>query len=97
MAAGEQDRQGKKTDARIGNGSVLPHESTQRTKQEVGMRSLRDHITSVQTKKPWRMTDDREACMPLSMGSMRVSSRGSASLPALSLSLPLCLCVCVCV
>ena len=65
MAAGERDQQRKKTDARVGNGCVLPRKSTQTTKQETCTRSLRDHTTSVPTKKPRRMTDDRGWVNPM--------------------------------
>ena len=55
MAASEQDRQGGKTDVRVGNERALPRESTQ--KGRVRGHS-RDHTTIMQLEESQKATDD---------------------------------------
>ena len=58
MAAGERDRQGKKTDARVENKLALPRESTQKGRSKRRARGhSRDHTTSMQSEESRRVTD----------------------------------------
>ena len=58
MAAGEQDRQKMKTDARVGDECVPSRVGTHRTKGEACTRSFEDHTTSMRMEKSRRMTDN---------------------------------------